>query len=254
VHVMHPLNFFGPEERAAIATGLKRLNAVPQISMESKMMDRQGNTIPVWLSASRFEVDGADYIAGIARDLRPLREQEALAQASYDQLEHIFNYASVGISYIDESGHWLRINPKLREILGYSQEELRHKTFADLTHPDDLARDLKQMDLVLKGQKQSYRLEKRFMHKEGYPVWCSLTVSAIFDEQGKPTHLMKIIENIDQKKKVEKRLRTTEELLNSAFNNMEDMVLITDPETRQIIDCNPAVERILGYSYGEIIG
>lgn len=254
IYDMHPLDFFGPRERKTVNKGLQKLKVIPQMSTEIKMRDRSGLDIPVWLSASRFEVQGDIYIAGIAKDLRPLREQEELAHASLEQLEHIFNQASVGMSYINEEGQWLRVNPKLREMLGFSEEEMKSKTFADLTHPDDLEKDLRQMEATINGEQQSYHMEKMFKRKDGKYIWCELTVSAIYNEEGRPSHLMKIIENIDQRKKVERQLQSTKELLNSAFNNMEDMVLITDPDSRKILDCNPAVAKVLGYEPAELIG
>lgn len=254
IHDMHPLDFFGPEERQAVSKGLQKLKMIPRMSTEIKMRERSGNDIPVWLSASRFEIDGEMYIAGIARDMRPLREQEQLAHASLEQLEHIFNQSSVGISYINEEGQWLRVNPKLREMLGFSEDEMQDKTFADLTHPDDLKEDLAQMKATIDGEQQSYHMEKRFKRKDGKYIWCALTVSAIYNEEGSPTHLMKIIENIDRRKKAERQLQSTKDLLNSAFNTMEDVVLITDPDSRKILDCNPAVAKVLGYEPEELIG
>lgn len=79
---------------------------------------------------------------------------------SQKQLKTIFEHSGLGIALIDRSGRFLKVNPKLQELFGYTEQELLQKTFIDLTHPDDV-----QANLSLFHEKDSYTMEKRYIRK-----------------------------------------------------------------------------------------
>src|SRR5436305_3994336 len=127
-----------------------------------------------------------------------------------DCLHHIepyfsatFEQMSIGIAYATLDGHWLQVNHKLCEITGYTQEELLATTFQALTYPEDLAECLAITDLLLAGDIPSYTLEKRYIRKNGLLVWINFTVSLVHDEKNTPQYLFGIIEDIDERKRVE---------------------------------------------------
>ena len=78
----------------------------------------------------------------------------------------------------------LRVNPKLCEILGYDEAELRGLTFHDITHPDDLEEDIGYLARLLAGEIGTFSMQKRYLRKEGSPVWANLTVSLVREPSG----------------------------------------------------------------------
>ncbi|KFZ39244.1 diguanylate cyclase [Shewanella mangrovi] len=88
-----------------------------------------------------------------------------------------FDVGNIGISIANADMHWLKVNPGLCRMLGYSEEEMLAMTWADVTHPQDLKTDLTQYQRMMAGEIDSYELEKRFIKKNGEVVYCQITVS-----------------------------------------------------------------------------
>ena len=168
-------------------------------------------------------------LKNIARK-RDLAEKQALLIQKF-YFKPTFEQAAVGMAHVSLSGNWLRVNQKLCDILGYNAEELLNLSFEAITHPDDFESDLQQIDSLLSGQQNEYALEKRFIKKDGQALWVNLTNSLIRDDQGKPDYFLKIIEDIDNRKKIEahtisltkKLAKTNEELENFAYVASHDL-------------------------------
>src|SRR5687768_11986526 len=107
----------------------------------------------------------------------------------------IFNLAAVGIAQATiADGEFVAVNRKMAEITGYSVEELIGRRFLDITHPDDRTRNRELYAELITGRIPSYRYEKRYMRKDGTPVWVNSTISLVRDEAGIPTHSIGVIE------------------------------------------------------------
>lgn len=132
-----------------------------------------------------------------------LREIANLNQATFDQ-------AAVGIAHVGTDGHWLRVNDKLCEVLGYPREEVLRLTFQDITHPDDLLTDLDHMRRLLSGEIKTYSIEKRYFRKDRSLVWAHLTVSLVRTAPGTPRHFIAVVEDITDRKRAEESLRSSE--------------------------------------------
>lgn len=161
-------------------------------------------------------VDGL--LGGRQKHLRQIREEQS-------RFEVTFEHAAVGIAHVGLDGRWLRMNRKLCEIVGYSQEELMGLTFQDITHPDDLNPDLEMMRLTLAGIIRTYEQEKRYITKSGVTVWIKLTVALIRDENGQPDFFVSVVQDITPNKLAADALRRSEEAYRSLFENMMNSVV-----------------------------
>jgi PAS domain S-box-containing protein len=131
---------------------------------------------------------------------RALRESEERFRASFDQ-------AAFGLGLVGLDHRTLWANPGLCARLGYSEAEMRERTFADLTHPDDLEADLAQGRRLLAGEILSYRIEKRYLHEGGSIVWGDLSVSLVRDAEGRPKYVVGVVVDITERKQVEEALK-----------------------------------------------
>ncbi len=134
-------------------------------------------------------------------------EAEAEIRQSERQFRSTFENAAVGIAHVGLEGRWLQVNQRLCAIVGYSSEELRARTFQDVTYPDDLNADLLQIERLLRGDIQRYQLEKRYLTKDGHTVWVNLTVTLQRDERGEPAYFISIVEDVSGRKAAEARLQ-----------------------------------------------
>ncbi|QIN84064.1 PAS domain S-box protein [Rubrobacter tropicus] len=140
---------------------------------------------------------------GVQNDITDRRRIEEVLRESEERFRATFEHAAVGAAQISTEGRWLRVNRRLCEIVGYTEEELLEKTFGDITHPDDLGKDLEHARAMLRGERQVYSMEKRYVRKDGSPVWVNLTVSLVREASGEPRYFISVVEDISERKRVE---------------------------------------------------
>jgi diguanylate cyclase (GGDEF)-like protein/PAS domain S-box-containing protein len=101
----------------------------------------------------------------------------------------------------------VKVNNKLCNIVGYSEEQLLKLTFQDITHPEDLEADIHLVNQILKGEINQYTLEKRYVRADGELIWINLSVSLLRDSSGRPLHFISVIEDIQARKETDSALR-----------------------------------------------
>src|SRR5262245_56981927 len=164
-----------------------------------------------------------------------LRESQKSIEALHDseaRFRSIFENAAVGIARVAPDGHWLEVNQRLCDIVGYTREELMTKTFGDITHPDDLEADLMALRRMLAGEVDTYLREKRYRRKDGTYVWAALTSSLIRKADDSPDYFISVIEDISARKRVEETLRESEARFQQMADTAPAMLWVTEPDAR----------------------
>ncbi len=134
------------------------------------------------------------------------RAAEAL-QLSEQHFRAYFDRAMVGMASTSPEKEWLEVNDALCEMLGYAREELMGMTWADLTHPDDLAANLIQFDRILSGEINEYSIENRFVHKDGSIIYVSRSPRAVRNADGSLDYIVAWIDDITQRKRDEQQIQ-----------------------------------------------
>ena len=147
----------------------------------------------------------------IVQEMTQRKQAEEALRKSERRFRSTFENAAVGIAHVGTDGSWLRVNEKLCEIVGYTREELLKKTFQDLTHPEDVGPDLEQFTQLMRGEIDSYQMEKRYFHKKGHVVWVDLTVALQRDAAGQPLYSISVIQDIGRRKQMERELVAAKE-------------------------------------------
>lgn len=153
-----------------------------------------------------------------------LKQQNLRLQESEERFRATFEQAAVGIAHVGTGGQWLRVNQRLCDIVGYSEQELRAQTFQDITHPDDLDLDLAYVQQMLDGQRARYAMEKRYIRKDGSCVWANLTVSLVRSPTGDPKYFISMVEDISDRKQVEDELKASEQKIRQLNQELEGRV------------------------------
>ncbi len=154
---------------------------------------------PVWTVAVALIVV---YGLGTWRVVRSVARERAAER----RFRTVFDHAMVGMASTSRDKVWLAVNPALCRILGYSVAELKKMTWAELTHPDDLAADVAQFDAVLRGESDGYSIEKRFIRKDGGIVDTFMAVRAVRRRDGGIDLFSTIIEDITERRRAELQL------------------------------------------------
>lgn len=155
------------------------------------------------------------------------RFQERLASV---QLRQIFEHAPIGMALLDLQGNWLDVNAQFCRIVGYSRDELLQLAFRDITASVDLAGDDELLRQLLSGEIPSYQREKRYLRKDGQPVWVELAVSLARDAQGAPEYLITQIVDINALKLAYDTLRERELTLETVLGALPVGVRLADAD------------------------
>ena len=180
-------------------------NNRPKLNFEEPQARADGSIR--WLSTSKTaltnqagEVFG---VLGIYTDITEQKQAEMALRDSETRFRAMFEQAAVGMAEVGLDGRWLRVNRRLSELLGYAEAELLPMKFQDVTHPDDLAADLSQLQKLVAGDIPNYSLEKRYFRKDGRLVFANLTVGLVQDAAGEPKHFISVVEDITKRKQAE---------------------------------------------------
>ena len=140
---------------------------------------------------------------GSVTDITDRKRMEAELRASEERFRTIFERAGVGVALVGLDGRWMDINAKLCEILLYPREEMLQKSFQEVTFPDDLASDLELVRRTMIGEIPGYKMEKRYVRKDGSIAWVLLSVALVRSADGQPKHFISVVEDLTARKEAE---------------------------------------------------
>jgi PAS domain S-box-containing protein len=147
------------------------------------------------------------YMTGACAEITSRKEAAESLRENEERLRAMFSQAAIGMAVAALDGHFVNMNRKFSDILGYTSDELLRLTFSDITHPDDLAETVAAVRRLMAGEVPEYSLEKRYLRKDGSVIWSRTTVTMLKDAVNQPQRLMGVIEDITPRKRAEAALR-----------------------------------------------
>jgi PAS domain S-box-containing protein len=198
--------------------------------------------------------DGSILWNGYNADITERKKTEELLNKNQDQLEAIILNAPIGIATSDSNKCFLSANEVFCTIVGFSEDELRSLTFKDITHPEDSKESIARIEELSSGCISFFSQEKRYIRKDGKVINGKVTVSAIRDKEGKPTLFIAELEDITERKQVEKALAESEAKFRRAFATAPDGFYVSTLKEGKLVEINERFMEIFGYTRQEIIG
>ena len=162
--------------------------------------------------------------------------------------------APIGMALVSLDGRFVRVNPAFCEVVGHDSAGLANLTFQDITHPEDLETDLVLAGQLVRGEIPRYQLEKRCLRKDGTVVDVMLSVSIVRGAAGAPLYYISQIEDMTERKRVEKELRDANAFLDAIVENVPLMLFIKESTSLRFVRVNRAGEDLLGWPRESLVG
>ena len=242
------------EDDPAMDEFLETRRRVGKASAELTGFRKGGERFPCHISSSIYsDTQGNKINSMIIIDITERQEAEKKIRMSEEQFRGAFEYSAIGMALFNIDGQCKRANQSLCDMLGYTKDELMDIRFIDITFPDDIPRNMELLDELIAGSRDSYHMEKRYLHKSGRPVWVLLGVSILRETNGQPVQLISQIQDITKIKEAEQAMAISEEKYRKIFENTQDIYYRTD-QNGIITEISPSIEKYYGDKRENIIG
>ncbi len=167
---------------------------------------KDGSEFPVEISLSPIETDEGTMVSSAIRDITE-RKRELTELATAEELfRGAFDNSPIGMALTDESGRIVRVNAALSELTGRRPEQLSGMRFDALIHPVESAADSPHLEALLAGSEPGYKVETRFQHVSGAPIWVALQATTISDEERSTRRLLVQVQDITHRRHYEENL------------------------------------------------
>jgi PAS domain S-box-containing protein len=199
-------------------------------------------------------------------NLKPTHINSKQEESSYnkdlilERLLALFNNSTSGMAICSLEGQYLSVNEQFSKICGYSEKELLNMTIKELTHPDDIDSEQKQLAELFAGKRKSFQMEKRYITKAKQIIWVNIMISIVLDDDNNPDVIIGTVEDITDKKKTFEELEKSKtdyksalKLLQSIQDAIPDVIGVQDKHHR-MIQYNRAGYEMLNKTHKEIVG
>jgi PAS domain S-box-containing protein len=203
-------------------------------------------------------------VPAVERALREAKEKaerqraEQALRESEERFRCSFEVAPIGMALVSSDFRLLKVNRSLCQILGYDEEELAGRAFMEITYPEDIEQDVRLARQVFNGEISQYRIEKRYLAKNGAIVWADLTAAVIARTNESPPLGLGMVADITERKQAEESLQQTNRRLEEALADLhaaqqhivrqERLRALGEMASGIAHDFNNALSPVIGYS------
>ncbi|HET8707939.1 MAG TPA: diguanylate cyclase, partial [Pseudomonadales bacterium] len=171
-----------------------------------------------------YEADGS--ILGLCMNATEITERKQIEKAlqeSHEDFQRYFNMNAIGMAVSSPDKGWIAVNDRLCQMFGYPPEDLKKLTWSDLTHPDDLDTNLQLFNQVIRGEREAYELEKRFIRKDGGIVDTSMYVSCVRNADKSVRYMLVSLMDITERKINQRLLEAANKQLQTQVKVIEEL-------------------------------
>ena len=208
-----------PEDKEkALAASLAAISGGKDFDEEFRIVLQDGGIKHIrGISKTIKDINGnVIKMTGANWDVTELKRTQLKLERNEESFIKSFENSILGMAMVTIDGKFIKVNKSLIQSFGYTPKEITELTFQELTHPEDLDKDLDLLQQLLDDSLESYQMEKRYFHKNGGIIHVILTATIVKDLEGNPAYVIRQIQDITTKKKAELTIQETAERLKVA--------------------------------------
>ncbi|UCH51074.1 MAG: PAS domain S-box protein [Chloroflexota bacterium] len=249
----YSLDLVHPEDKETVREkAIESLKVGSPLPYEYRLVKKNGEIIWVLEKVTSMEYKGKRATVGSFMNITERKLVEEALEKSQAIYRSVVETGAAGVLVGDLNGNMAFVNEAFCNILGYSQEELTGKPFADFLHPDDKEMVMEKFMEGLANPEPGYQLEFRAIHKDGHAIWIYPSVSPIFHDEVLSAG-MAIVFDITERKQLEEAVKESEERYRTILEEIQDSYFEVDL-AGNLTFVNDAMCRTMGYSREELVG
>lgn len=201
---------FAPHRHIAASAGFRAVQSTPLFSRSDEVLGMISSHFRQPHRPSEHELRFIDLYARLAAEFIERQRASDALSASENRFRRYFELGLIGMAITSPAKRFLEVNDELCRILGYKREELLQKSWAELTHPDDLADDAEQFNRVITGETDEYTLDKRWIRKDCQIIHSIVSAKSVRGANGSVDSVVKLVQDITKRKCAEEKLQRNE--------------------------------------------
>ena len=223
--------------------------------LEKRFLRKDGEVVWARLKATILvdEQKRPLYHLGVVEDITERRRSARELTEANVRFREVFENAPNGMALADLDGTVFDVNAALCAIRNSPREQLIGRTFAEASHPEDLDSGLDRLSQLREGKVGPYLIERRFVSPGGDTIWTLSSISLVRDDSGEPLYFIVQIQDISEQKRSERELAEANERFKEVFENAPSGIALMGLDGK-ILDVNPTLCTLSGYSHDELIG
>ncbi len=201
---------FAPHRHIAASAGFRAVQSTPLFSRSDEVLGMISSHFRQPHRPSEHELRFIDLYAHLAAEFIERQRASDALSASENRFRRYFDLGLIGMAITSPAKRFLEVNDELCRILGYKREELLQTSWAELTHPDDLADDVKQFNRMIAGEIDGYTLDKRWIRKDCRIIHSIVSAKSVRGADRSVDSVVKLVQDITKRKCAEEKLQRNE--------------------------------------------
>jgi two-component system, cell cycle sensor histidine kinase and response regulator CckA len=217
---------------------------------------KNGHKFSVLISAGpRFDKQSGEFIGtmGVVSDITERKQAEEALQESEAKFRSIYEHTAVGLAQVSLGFKIISANEAYCNMLGYQEKDLVGRHLKEITHPDMIEENIQKQVNLASGKIDHYRMEKKFIHKNGQTVHAILDANLIRDFSGNAIYFLGSVVDITERKQAEMDLQSQKKLLEGVLDSIKDVIGV-QLRDHTIVQYNRAGYELLGLTEDQVHG